>query len=148
MCVGRAVPPRIPSFSFEEGPINAGDYASIQCTVPNGDLPINIEWSVNGENVNGYPEISVSKSGRRGSTLTIDPVSYKLAGNYTCVASNRAGFYQHTAQLFVNGYSFVLLIMDVFVTVLEILRSPFLRPIFVSIFFCYFIFFKKLITEV
>lgn len=90
-------------FAFEEGPINAGDYASIQCTVPNGDLPLRIEWSFNGENVKRFSEITVAKSGRRGSTLTIDPVSYTLAGNYTCLASNSAGFYQHTAQLLVNG---------------------------------------------
>lgn len=98
------VPPRIAPFSFEEGPINSGDYASIQCTVPNGDLPINIEWTFNGDNFRQYAEIVVSKNGRRGSTLTIDSVSYSLAGNYTCIASNRAGYYQHTAQLLVNGY--------------------------------------------
>lgn len=72
--------------------------------VPNGDLPLTIEWTLNGESVKQFPQISLSKSGRRGSMLTIESVSDNLAGNYTCFASNKAGFYQHTAELHVNGY--------------------------------------------
>lgn len=98
------VPPRIAPFNFEQESINAGEYAYVQCMIPNGDLPIGIDWTFNGVNVKKYAEMSISKIGKRGSTLTIDHVTYNLAGNYTCVASNNAGSYQHTAQLLVNGY--------------------------------------------
>lgn len=97
------VPPRITPFEFEDGPINAGEYTSIQCMVPSGDLPLNITWLFNGKNIKNYQEISVSKTGRRGSTLMIESTSYSLSGNFTCVASNQAGEMQYTAELQVNG---------------------------------------------
>lgn len=98
------VAPRITPFSFEDNPINAGDYVSLTCMAPYGDLPINVEWKFNGNSLKQYSEMTVAKAGRRGSLLTIESVSYNLAGNYTCVASNRAGYYQQTAELLVNGY--------------------------------------------
>lgn len=97
------VAPRITPFAFEDSSINAGEYATVQCAVPNGDLPMNIEWKFNGESLKQYSEISISKIGKRGSILTIESVSYNLAGNYTCIGTNRAGSYQHTAELSVNG---------------------------------------------
>lgn len=97
------VAPRITPFAFEDSPINAGEYTTIQCAVPNGDLPINVEWKFNGNSLKQYSEITISKAGRRGSLLTIESVSHNLAGNYTCIASNKAGSYQHTAELLVNG---------------------------------------------
>lgn len=98
-----SVAPRITPFAFEDSPINAGEYASIQCTVPNGDLPINIEWNFNGQSIKQYSEITISKIGRRGSSLTLESITHNLSGNFTCIASNTAGYYQHTAELLVNG---------------------------------------------
>lgn len=71
---------------------------------PSGDLPLNITWLFNGKGVNEYQEISVSKTGRRGSTLMIESASYSLSGNYTCVAMNKAGHFHYSAELLINGY--------------------------------------------
>lgn len=83
--------------------MNEGEYTSLTCMVPSGDFPINIEWNFNGQDIKKYIEISVSKAGRRGSLLTIESVTYNLAGNFTCIALNKAWSYQHTAELLVNG---------------------------------------------
>lgn len=106
-----SVPPRITPFAFDDGPINAGEYTSLTCMAPSGDLPLNITWLFNGKSVNGYQEISTTKAGRRGSNLMIESASYYLSGNYTCVAMNNAGTYHYSAELLVNGYliSYLLL---------------------------------------
>lgn len=98
------VAPRIAPFSFEETPLHSGQYAFIQCVVPDGDLPIDINWQFNGRNIDEFPDIVVAKAGRRGSTLTIESITYSLAGNYSCHAKNKAGLFVYTAQLQVNGY--------------------------------------------
>lgn len=101
------VPPRITPFSFEDGPINSGEYASVQCMVPSGDLPLNISWLFNENPVKNYQEISVSKTGRRGSTLMIESANYYLSGNYSCIAQNKAGISKVSTELQVNGYFFI-----------------------------------------
>lgn len=52
-------------------------------------------------------DISVGKVGKRSSLLSIEAVTYGNAGNYTCLARNKAGVHAHSAELLVNGY-FVL----------------------------------------
>lgn len=47
--------------------------------------------------------ISTVKLGKRTYALTIDSVSGKHAGNYTCEASNEAGVERYSASLIVNG---------------------------------------------
>lgn len=47
--------------------------------------------------------ISTVKLGKRTYALTIDSVSGKHAGNYTCETSNEAGVERLTATLIVNG---------------------------------------------
>lgn len=71
--------------------------------VATGDLPLDIEWRLNEKNVVNYPEVSVSKAGKRSSMLTIESVSYLNAGNYTCQATNSAGESVYTTELLVNG---------------------------------------------
>lgn len=96
--------PRVTPFVFEDSPINSGDYASVTCTVPDGDLPIKITWKLNGKAAGTYPDISISKIGRRGSALTIESISHGLAGNFTCAATNKAGYSEYSTNLQVNGY--------------------------------------------
>lgn len=97
------VPPRITPFYFEDNPLHSGEYAQVNCLVGTGDLPLNIGWRLNGKNLKNYPEVSISKGGKRSSMLTIESVSYLTAGNYTCQASNSAGESVHTTELLVNG---------------------------------------------
>lgn len=90
-------------FSFGEEPINTGDFATIQCSVHKGDLPIKISWLLNNETVDHYGGIIVSKVGSKISTITIDSVQENQAGEYTCIAENRAGKTHFGVILNVNG---------------------------------------------
>lgn len=92
-------------FSFGDEPSNFGDSATVQCSVPSGDFPIDIAWLLNGMLIEGD---KVAKFGKRVLLLNIDAVSGSHAGNYTCVASNLAGQVEHTAALIVNGTNYLL----------------------------------------
>lgn len=97
------VTPKIAPFDFGEEPSNYADSASVQCLVTSGDLPIEFKWLFNGRPVIEYSGITTAKMGKRNSVLTIDSVSGKHAGNFTCQASNSAASAQFTSQLIVNG---------------------------------------------
>lgn len=98
-----AAPPKIASFDFGEEPSNFGDSASVQCLVTSGDLPVEFQWFFNGHSVSEFPGITTAKMGKRNSVLTIDSVTGKHAGNFTCLASNLASLVNFTAALIVNG---------------------------------------------
>lgn len=90
-------------FSFGDDPSNFGDSASIQCSVPSGDFPIEFKWLLNEKLIDENIGISISKLGKRLSILNIDSVTGYHAGNFTCIASNAAGSVNHTEALIVNG---------------------------------------------
>lgn len=95
-------------FSFEDNPVHEGDYVQVNCLVAGGDLPIDIKWMLNDVDVQKMNGIT-SSNGKRSSMLTIESVTYSEAGNYTCVAKNRAGESAHLAELLVNGSLFSLI---------------------------------------
>ncbi|XP_076297120.1 Down syndrome cell adhesion molecule 1 isoform X38 [Lasioglossum baleicum] len=106
------VGPQLAPFSFGEEAANAGEMATVQCAVIKGDLPLKIIWSLNGRPIeagrvsgdHGYnnPDIIVSRGSKRISTLTIDSVAARHAGEYKCTATNAAGSTSHTSVLSVN----------------------------------------------
>lgn len=103
--------------------MNFEDQASVQCSISGGDRPIHVTWMFNGfelEKRNKY-EITLSKVTKNVHILAIDSVNAQHAGNYTCVATNRAGVAEHTARLIVNGLSGIIL------TEIEI-RNSLLNP--------------------
>ncbi|XP_036333522.1 Down syndrome cell adhesion molecule-like protein Dscam2 isoform X30 [Rhagoletis pomonella] len=91
--------PRIIPFAFEEGPAQTGQYLTLHCSVPTGDLPLVIEWTLNGELVSEALGVSTMTVGRRSSVLTIESVDHQHAGNFTCNASNRAGVQSYSTEL-------------------------------------------------
>lgn len=97
------VPPRITPFAFEDNPVHEGHFIQINCLVSDGDLPIDITWNLNSVDVKEFNGISATPIGKRSSMLTIESVTYSNAGNYTCIAKNRAGESTHLASLLVNG---------------------------------------------
>lgn len=99
----KSAPPKIAPFDFGEEPSNFGDSASVQCLVTSGDLPVEFRWLFNGRSVSEVAGITTAKMGKRNSVLTIDSVTGKHAGNFTCRASNIATKANFTAQLVVNG---------------------------------------------
>nr|XP_033326632.1 Down syndrome cell adhesion molecule-like protein Dscam2 isoform X2 [Megalopta genalis] len=106
------VGPQLAPFSFGEEAANAGEMATVQCAVIKGDLPLKIVWSLNGRPIevghasgdHGFntPDIVVIRGSKRISTLTIDSVAARHAGEYKCTATNAAGSTSHTSVLSVN----------------------------------------------
>nr|XP_036670184.1 Down syndrome cell adhesion molecule-like protein Dscam2 isoform X44 [Drosophila suzukii] len=94
--------PKISPFSFGEESMSYGEFVNVQCTISGGDLPVNITWTLNNQPFEDYLEILTTKRGKRIVELTIEAVSAKHVGNYSCVAENRAGVVNHTAELKVN----------------------------------------------
>ncbi|XP_017132722.1 Down syndrome cell adhesion molecule-like protein Dscam2 isoform X10 [Drosophila elegans] len=91
--------PRIIPFAFEEGPAQVGQYLTLHCSVPGGDLPLNIDWTLDGQQISEDLGITTARVGRRGSVLTIEAVEAPHAGNFTCHARNLAGHQQFTTPL-------------------------------------------------
>lgn len=108
-----AVGPQLAPFVFGDEAANAGEMATVQCAVIKGDLPVKIVWSLNGRPIDvgrvsgdhsyDIPDIVVTRSSKRISTLTIDSVAARHAGEYSCTATNAAGSATHTSVLSVNG---------------------------------------------
>lgn len=94
--------PVITPFSFGTTTLNAGSFATLQCIVSVGDLPLNIEWSYPGMN---EPVVgtTVQQIGDRIKILTIPELSYRHVGNYTCRAKNAAGQAEVTTPLLISG---------------------------------------------
>lgn len=99
------VAPQITPFSIGDGPANWGDQTSVICSVIKGDRPIEITWSLNGKEITleSHPDISISRTGPMISLLSIDSVTARHAGEYSCMASNLVGFVSRSAELTVNG---------------------------------------------
>ncbi|XP_025152781.1 Down syndrome cell adhesion molecule-like protein Dscam2 isoform X31 [Harpegnathos saltator] len=97
------VAPEIMPFVIGEEPANWGDTITVTCTVLKGDHPIQIEWALNGEPISrDHPDITIVSTSKRVSLLTIDAVTARHAGEYTCTASNVAGGTSYSASLAVN----------------------------------------------
>ncbi|XP_051153588.1 cell adhesion molecule Dscam2 isoform X15 [Leptopilina boulardi] len=97
------VAPQISLFSFGEEPANAGEMASVTCAVIKGDLPLEVSLMFDGHAIGSdQSDITIINNGKRHKQLTIESVSARHAGEYTCVASNMAGAVSRTAVLDVN----------------------------------------------
>ncbi|XP_063932382.1 cell adhesion molecule Dscam1 isoform X9 [Zophobas morio] len=96
------VPPQITPFDFTENPVNSEDMSSLFCTVHKGDFPIKITWTLNGRPIDTSQGISVMRTNKRISQLSIDSVHAEHTGEYTCTAKNTAGSTHHSAVLHVN----------------------------------------------
>lgn len=96
--------PHILPFGIEEE-INAGDSIQMTCYVSKGDKPLKISWNFHGEDLSSHVGISTIKVGDKTSLLTIASAMAAHSGNYTCTASNLAGFTNYTTSVHVNGDS-------------------------------------------
>lgn len=75
----------------------------VSCAVTKGDLPLEISWLLNGRPADTTISINMDSSRKRVSQLSIDSVSAEHAGEYTCLAKNKAGITSFSALLNVNG---------------------------------------------
>nr|XP_044249292.1 Down syndrome cell adhesion molecule-like protein Dscam2 isoform X1 [Drosophila takahashii] len=97
------VPPQIQAFDFGTEPANTGEMAGGFCMVPKGDLPMEIRWTLNSAPIiTGEHGFSLSRLNPRTSSLSIDSLEARHRGLYKCIASNKAGSAEYSAELHVN----------------------------------------------
>ncbi|XP_017132713.1 Down syndrome cell adhesion molecule-like protein Dscam2 isoform X2 [Drosophila elegans] len=93
--------PQITPFATGSQPTHLGQYITYQCTLTEGDLPLNIRWTFNNQPLfnDEDQDILIAKMGRRSSVLTIESVADRHAGNYSCHGENAAGRASYSTQL-------------------------------------------------
>lgn len=97
------VAPVITPFPVGEKPSHMDQFISLSCVISDGDLPLHIHWTFNQQPITLIHDISIAKLGKRNSVLTIEAISGRHAGNYTCHAENRAGKASFSTELKVIG---------------------------------------------
>ena len=102
-CLPSKVLPTIFPFDFGEDPVDSLDTVSVSCVVSKGDTPIEIQWHFNGRKIHSNDGILISKASQKNSILTIESARARHAGNYTCLAKNKAGQTEHSSELKVIG---------------------------------------------
>lgn len=91
-------------FFLGDEPINNGESVGIQCMANKGDTPIDIRWVLNQSPiVSGENGITIVQLNQRTSSLNINSVEGMHRGIFKCIATNKAGTAEHSAELRVNG---------------------------------------------
>ena len=96
-------PPVIIPLTLGSDILNEGQFVQILCTVTQGDEPLSIKWSLQGDSVSSEPELTTASLGTRTSMLTIQSVGHRHSGTYTCSASNKGGTRSQSVEVNVNG---------------------------------------------
>ncbi|KAH6928692.1 hypothetical protein HPB50_018635 [Hyalomma asiaticum] len=93
--------PKLQPFSFP-GSVKPGSRISAMCWTTSGSHQVTMSWLKDGNDLSTAKNVFVET--KRGlSTILIEPVEVSNAGNYTCIAKNRAGFDSYTAVLDVQA---------------------------------------------
>lgn len=89
----------VPPENFE------GESIQMMCTLLSGDDPVMIYWLKDKISLTGNSEegITLTHVNSRTSMLAIPHLGKQHSGNYTCMASNRAGQSNHSVSLNVLG---------------------------------------------
>lgn len=96
--------PHLLPFTFGDQSLNTDDVAAVQCMALKGDLPMKITWYFNDEPITTIENgVHVVMTSPRISQLTIESVTAYHRGQYRCVAENKAGQSEYSAELRVNG---------------------------------------------
>ena len=95
-----AVPPAIRPFLL--GNYSVGERVGVLCFIQSGDSPLALTWLRDGRPLSD-PEVVQRAADRFSSSLAIERVAVRHAGNYTCRAENPARASSYTAELRVNG---------------------------------------------
>lgn len=110
--VGQESAPRLQSFTFGEH-VTAGDRVSAHCSLLQGSKPIKFFWSKNGQPIVLGDNIQIQSLSDHVSMLTIDQVTLKHVGQYSCTAQNIFGSHKQTARLTVQGDYWSILLVNV-----------------------------------
>lgn len=99
--------PQITPFNFQSN-LHEGVRAGLTCLVHAGDPPIRIEWLRDRKPLlqggRSASDVSIiSPQGGFVSTLTLERLSSRLNGNYTCRATNQFASAEYSTELLVKG---------------------------------------------
>lgn len=92
--------PQIEQFQFNPNGVNGGQAVRVMCMVTSGDLPLDIYWLKDGQPLlrSIYHKID-----EYTLILSLRQTNIGDIGNYTCVASNKAGEARKWSTLKVKG---------------------------------------------
>ncbi|ESO07942.1 hypothetical protein HELRODRAFT_190821 [Helobdella robusta] len=93
-------PPSVDSFTFPRRKL--GDRISVSCVMGSGDLPMTLEWRKDGDVIDQNLEVKVQQSGPYSSFLSIEYVTPRHNGNYTCIISNEGASNNYTSYLHID----------------------------------------------
>uniref|UniRef100_T1JP35 Down syndrome cell adhesion molecule n=1 Tax=Strigamia maritima TaxID=126957 RepID=T1JP35_STRMM len=96
------IPPKIVPFTFQDEHLLEGMLVRVSCVVSRGDLPLTINWLKDSHPIPKDLSITISDFDEYSSILSIENVTSKHNGNYTCIASNAAASIKYSTLLFVN----------------------------------------------
>ena len=95
--------PNISPFRFPQT-LTEGMSVITTCSILTGDAPIRVEWYKDGVLLDlASLNVHRNEMGDLGSSLVFRSVGPAHAGNYTCLARNRAGEDSSTATMVVKG---------------------------------------------
>jgi Immunoglobulin domain len=97
--------PKLKQFNTDEEPLYYEESFQLFCSVIHGDSPFAFQWLFQNKTVEHFYDVKV-ENGKKKSGLTIDSVSAKHAGEYTCKVTNEAGFTAISTTLVVKGWLF------------------------------------------
>src|SRR5436309_546343 len=98
------VAPKIIPFTFQDDQNFKGMRAHITCAVSQGDSPLKFVWLKDKYNTTATLDgVSIRQYDSHTSSLSIESVTSRHSGNYTCVVSNIAATVSYAAQLLVQG---------------------------------------------
>jgi hypothetical protein len=95
--------PKLAPFYVGDEPLFMEDYFQLVCSIVHGDSPFKFEWLFRNTSIENFFEIRIENT-KRSSTLSIESVTAKHSGEYTCKVSNKAGFTSITTALVVKGW--------------------------------------------
>ncbi|XP_040359843.2 Down syndrome cell adhesion molecule-like protein 1 [Ixodes scapularis] len=93
--------PRLQPFSFPPT-VKPGSRVLVACTTTSGGSQVTLSWLKDGKDIGSAKNVFVETK-RGASMIIVEPVEISNAGNYTCIAKNRAGFDSFTATLDVQA---------------------------------------------
>lgn len=66
-------------------------------------MPVVFSWMFSGKPIIQDQNINIAAVGKKVSVLNIDNINEEQAGNYTCIATNKAGIASYSSELVVKG---------------------------------------------
>lgn len=101
-----AAKPVINPFLFMKN-LQEGMRTTVVCSVLSGEPPMEIDWLKDSSLLSElHPEAKITRLGDFASSLTMDNVTRRHSGNYSCKATSGIATTNYTARMDVSGESF------------------------------------------